>query len=78
MFQKKWLKMKRSFGRYEEQLRMQGIDIKQYYQITNTNEEQLRKQMREEANNHVVYRLMLEEIAKEERLNRKGPKQNIF
>jgi trigger factor len=58
----------RMLGRYEEQLRMQGIDIKQYYQITNTNEEQLRKQMREEANNHVVYRLMLEEIAKEEKI----------
>ncbi|MDD4035843.1 MAG: trigger factor [Bacilli bacterium] len=58
----------RMLNRYKEQLQMQGIDINQYYQITNTNEEQLREQMNEEAEKHVIYRLMLEEIAKEEKI----------
>jgi len=59
----------RMIGRYKEQLKMQGIDIKQYYQITKTTEEDLKKQMNDEAKKHVLYRLMLEEIAKNEDIN---------
>ncbi len=60
--------IQRMLERYEEQLKMQGINIEQYYQITNSNEENLKKQMYKEGENHVLYRLMLEEIAKNENI----------
>ena len=39
-----------------------------FYQFTNSDEQALRDQMREEANNRVLYRLMLEEIANAEKI----------
>jgi len=58
----------RMLGRYKEQLQMQGIDINQYYQMTKTTESDLKKQMHPEAKKHVIYRMMLEEIAKLEKI----------
>jgi trigger factor len=58
----------RMIDRYAEQLKMQGIDINKYYELTNTSEQQLRDQMKNEASKHVLYRLMLEEIAKKEKI----------
>lgn len=58
----------RMINRYSEQLKMQGIEINKYYELTNTSEEQLRAQMKIEASKHVLYRLMLEEIAKKEQI----------
>ena len=53
---------------YEEQLKMQGISLEMYYQFTKTTEKELRANMEKEAYNHVLYRLMLEEIANIEKI----------
>lgn len=52
----------RLMGRFEEQMKMQGISLDLYYQFTNSDEKALRDQMEKEAYNNVLYRLMLEEI----------------
>ena len=52
----------RLMGRFEEQMRMQGISLDLYYQFTQSSEKDLRAQMEKEAFNNVLYRLMLEEI----------------
>ena len=52
----------RLLTRFEQQMRMQGISLDLYYQITNTKEEDLRNQMEKEAYKNVLYRLMLEEL----------------
>jgi len=53
----------RLLHRFEEQIKMQGISLDLYYQFTNTKESDLRSQLEKEAYNHVLYRLMLEEVA---------------
>ncbi len=58
----------RLINRYEEQLKMQGISLEMYYQFTKTTEKELRANMEKEAYNHVLYRLMLEEIANIEKI----------
>ena len=58
----------RLIGRFEEQMKMQGISLDLYYQFTNSDEKALRDQMEKEAFNNVLYRLMLEEIMKEEKI----------
>ncbi len=58
----------RMLKEYEQNLKMQGITLEQFYQFTNSNEDALKDQMREEALKRVTYRLMLEEIAKEEKI----------
>lgn len=58
----------RLLGRFEEQLKMQGISLDLYYNITKTKEEDLRTQLEKEAYNNVLYRLMLEEIMKKENI----------
>jgi len=58
----------RLLGRYEEQLKMQGITLDLYYQITNTKEEDLRDQIAKESAKNVKYRLMLEEIMEKEKI----------
>ena len=58
----------RMVKQYGESLQMQGLSLEQFYQFTNSDEKALRDQMREEANKRITYRLMLEEIAKEEKL----------
>ena len=52
----------RMIQRYDEQLRMQGISLEMYYEFTKSTEKDLRAQMEKEAYNHVLYRLMLEEL----------------
>ena len=52
----------RLVGRFEEQMKMQGISLDLYYQFTQSSEKELREQMEKEAYNNVLYRLMLEEI----------------
>lgn len=59
----------RMIHQYEDNLKMQGLTLDLYYQFTNSTEEQLKEQMKEEANNRVKYRLMLEEIAKAENID---------
>ena len=58
----------RLIGRFEEQMKMQGISLDLYYQFTQSNEEALRSQMEKEAYNNVLYRLMLEQIMTEEKI----------
>ena len=58
----------RMIKQYSENLKMQGLSLEQFYQFTNSNEEALRDQMKEEAKKRVTYRLMLEEIAKNEKI----------
>lgn len=53
---------------YSDHLKMQGISLEQFYQFTNSDESALKDQMRDEANKRIVYRLMLEEIAKKEKI----------
>ena len=58
----------RLMGRFEEQMKMQGISLDVYYQFTKTTEKDLRAQMEKEAFSHVLYRLMLEEIMNLEKI----------
>ena len=60
--------VERLLGRFEEQLKMQGISLDIYYQFTRSTEKDLKAQMEKEAYSHVLYRLMLEEIAKLEKI----------
>ena len=53
---------------YSDHLKMQGITLEQFYQFTNSDESALKNQMRDEAHKRIVYRLMLEEIAKKEKI----------
>lgn len=58
----------RMIKQYGESLQMQGITLEQFYQFTNSDEQALRDQMTEEAKKRITYRLMLEEIAKAEKV----------
>jgi len=53
---------------YEEQLRMQGLDIQKYYELTGQTHEDLHKQMEPEATKRVKYRYLIEEIARAEKI----------
>ncbi len=53
----------RLLHRFEEQIKMQGITLDLYYQFTHSTESDLRNNLEKEAYSHVLYRLMLEEIA---------------
>lgn len=58
----------RMISQYEENLKMQGLTLEQFYQFTNSNEQALKDQMHEEAEKRVASRFLLEEIAKKEKL----------
>ena len=58
----------RMIRQYEENLKMQGITLEQFYQFTNSDEQALKDQMREEALKRVKERLLLEEIKKAEKI----------
>lgn len=58
----------RMIKQYEENLKMQGITLEQFYQFTNSTEEALKEQMKEEAENRVASRLLLEAIMLEEKI----------
>ena len=53
---------------FEQQLQMQGLSLDMYYKFTNSDHEALHQQMEKEAYQHVLYRLMLEEISKLEKV----------
>ncbi len=52
----------RMVSQYEERLKMQGITLDQFYKFTNSNEEQLKNQMHEEAEKRVKLRFAIDEI----------------
>ena len=53
---------------YANQLKMQGIDMEQYFKITGTSHEDLHKQMEPEATKRIKYRYVIEEIAEQEKI----------
>ena len=60
--------LERMIREYDSHLRSQGITLDQFYKFTNSDEEALKAQMRPEAARRVKHRLMLEEIAKKEKI----------
>ena len=60
--------LERMISQYDSHLRSQGINLEQFYKFTNSDEEALKSQMRPEAARRVKHRLMLEEIAKQEKI----------
>ena len=58
----------RMISQYEQNLKMQGITLEQFYQFTNSDESALKDQMKPEAEKRVKHRLILEEVAKEEKI----------
>ena len=58
----------RMLEQYKQHLQSQGIPFEQFLKFTNSDEKALRENMKEEANKRVTYRLMLEQIAKEEKI----------
>ena len=66
----------RILKQYEENLKMQGLTLEQFYQFTNSDEAALKDQMKDEAVKRVTYRLMLEEIAKVEKIEITDEKAN--
>ncbi len=61
--------LNRMVRQYEENLKMQGLSLEQFYQFTNSDESKLKEQMKEEAIKRITFRLMLEEIAKVEKID---------
>ena len=53
---------------YANQLKMQGIDMEQYFKITGTSHEDLHKQMEPEAIKRIKYRYVIEEVAEKENI----------
>ncbi|MBR2833303.1 MAG: trigger factor [Bacilli bacterium] len=60
--------VERMIEQYKEHLESQGIPFEQFLKFTNSDEKALRDNMKEEATKRVTYRLMLEQIAKEEKI----------
>ena len=58
----------RLMGRFEEQMKMQGVSLELYYQFTGSDEATLKSQMEKEAYKNVLYRLMLEEVMTQEKV----------
>lgn len=54
---------------YANQLKMQGVDMEQYFKITGTTHEDLHKQMEPEATKRIKYRYVIEEIAEAEKID---------
>ena len=66
----------RIIKQYEENLKMQGLTLEQFYQFTNSDEAALRDQMKYEAVKRITFRFMLEEIAKQEKIEISDEKAN--
>ena len=54
---------------FEEQIRMQGLSLEVFYEMTKSTEEDLRNQMKDEANKHVLYRIILEKVKELEKVD---------
>ena len=58
----------RMVEQFGEHISMQGISIEQFYQYTNSNKEKLKEQYKEEALKRIKFRLIIEQIIKEEKI----------
>jgi len=54
----------RLMGRFEDQVRSQGLSLDLYFHFTNSTREDLRNQFEKEAYQNILYRFMLDELAK--------------
>ncbi len=54
---------------FEEQLKMQGINLKQYCEFTHKTEEDLENDMKSEATKRIKYRYLLEEVCQAEMID---------
>lgn len=59
----------RMIDQYAYQLKMQGLNIDDYYKITGTTHEKLHEQMKPEAEKRVKYRYLIEAIADAEKID---------
>ena len=53
---------------FEDQIKMQGLSLEVFYEMTKSSEEDLKNQMREEAEKHVLYRIILEKVKELEKV----------
>ncbi len=60
--------LSRMIRQYDENLKMQGLSLQQFYKYTNSTEDDFKEKMRDEAVTRITYRLMLEEIANVEKI----------
>ena len=58
----------RMVEQFKEHIGMQGISLEQFYKYTNSNEETLKEEYKKEALKRVKYRLIINEIIKEENI----------
>lgn len=58
----------RMVHQYEDQLKMQGLSLEQYFEFSNTTIEDLENMMKDEAEKRVRYRYFLEKIAEAEKI----------
>ncbi len=59
----------RMIKEYGQNLQMQGISLEQFYQFTNMTEDKLKEEYKEQATKRVTYRLILDAIIKEEKID---------
>lgn len=59
----------RMIHQFEDQLKMQGLNLEQYFEFTGTNHEALHKQMEPEATKRVKYRYLLENVSEAEKIS---------
>ena len=59
----------RMIEQYAEQLKMQGMNIEDFYRMTGSTHEDLHKQMAPEAEKRVKYRYLIEAVADKENIN---------
>lgn len=58
----------RMMHQFEEQLKMQGLNLEHYYQFTGLTHEKLHEQMEPEATKRIKYRYLLEKVAEVENI----------
>jgi len=54
---------------FEDQIKMQGLSLEVFYEMTKSTEEDLKTQMKPEAEKHVLYRIILEKVKELEKIN---------
>lgn len=54
---------------FEDQIRMQGMSLEVFYEMTKSNEDALKEQMKPEAEKHVLYRIILEKVKELENIS---------
>lgn len=58
----------RMLKEYAQNLQMQGISLEQFYKFTNMTEDKLKEEYKEQATKRVTYRLVMDAIIKEEKI----------